>query len=139
MGYVSEYKTRIIEGELRCKELSHYLETIKVRKCVWLSEDASGIIAKVEFDPKTIQMVGIVLPINSNTGMPISFTYLSRTIDEIETSMKKEKSSYIYIVMAQPLKEGIPPFILQMFGTNNKFNAQQVLNRWKLTVAELER
>lgn len=53
--------------------------------------------------------------------------------------MKKQTTSLVYIVMAQPLQTGIPPFVLQIFGTNNKFNSQHILNRWKFTVAELKR
>lgn len=139
MNYISLFKTKIIEGELRCKELTHYLETLEVKKCVWLSEDASGIISKVEFDSKSNQMVGLVLPMNSSTGMPMPFTHLARTTEEIEKNMKKDKSSLVYVVMAQPLKKGVPPFLLQIFGTNNKFTAQNVLLRWKYTVDELRR
>lgn len=112
---------------------------IEGKKCVWLSEDASGIISKVEFDSKSNQMVGLVLPMNTITGMPMPFTHLARTTEEIEKNMKKDKPSLVYVVMAQPLKKGVPPFLLQIFGTNNKFTAQNVLLRWKYTVDELRR
>lgn len=139
MSYVNQNKTQIIEGELRCKELNHYLESLKLQKYVWLSEDASGIVAKVEFDPKTNQMIGLVLPIDSKSGLPISFTYLARNAEEIYKNMKCNKSSYVYIVVAQPLAEHVPPFILQIFGTDSKFNTQQILLRWKTIVNELQR
>lgn len=41
--------------------------------------------------------------------------------------------------MAQPLIEHAPPFVLQVFGTDNKFKSQDVLLRWKETVEELKR
>lgn len=119
--------------------MNHYLETLKLNKCIWLSEDASGILAKIEHDPGTNQMVGISLPINSKTGLPVPFSYLARSADEIKLNMNKEKSSYVYVMMAQPLKENVPPFVLQIFGTNNKFTAKDVLRRWKHTVNELQR
>lgn len=139
MGYISQHKPRIIEGELRCKELNTYLENLKLEKHVWLSEDATGLVAKVEFDPTTSQMVGLVLPMDQITGMPTAFTYLARSADEIQTNMQKKKSSLVYIVLAQPLKTGVPPFILQIYGTDNKFTTQNVLLRWKHTICELER
>lgn len=84
-------------------------------------------------------MIGIVLPINSNTGMPIAFTYLAQNADEIRSNMQKSKSSAVYIVMAQPLALNVPPFFLQLFGTDNKFKSSQVLSRWKHTIEELKR
>lgn len=139
VGYISQYKTRIVEGELRCKELVKYLETLNSKMFVWLSEDASGVVAKVEFDSKSNQMVGLVLPLNTNTGMPIPFSFMARSADEIQTNMKKNKSSLVYIIMAKLLMKNTPPFILQLFGTNNRFNSHDVLNRWKYTVEELNR
>lgn len=139
MGYINEHKPRIIEGELRCKELGSYLEALELEEYVWISEDGSGIITRVEFDPKTNQMVGLVLPVNSLTGMPVPFTFNARNADEIQENMKKKKSSHVYLVMAQPLKKGVPPFILQLFGTDNKFSSQNVHFRWNYTIKELNR
>lgn len=138
-GYINQNKPRIIEGQLRCEELNAYLEGLKLDKYVWLSEDATGIVAKVEFDPKTNQMVGLVLPMDPGTGMPAAFTYLARNVDEIQKNMQKMKSSYVYIVLAQPLRKGVPPFILAVFGSDNKFTTRNVLSRWKHEIIELER
>lgn len=138
-AYINQNKPRIIEGQLRCEELNAYLDGLKLDKYVWISEDASGIINKIEFDPNTNQMVGLVLPMTRNTGMPIAYTYLARSSEEIEKNMKKKMSSSAYIVMAQPLKRGVPPFILQLYGTDNTFTTQNVLLRWKHTIKELER
>lgn len=137
--HINENKPRIIEGEIRSKALSNYLEVLNLEKYVWLSEDGSGIVEKVEFDPNTNQMVGLVLPIDPLTGNPIPFTYLARDADEIRSNMQKSTSAYVYIVMAQPLANNAPPFILQIFGTDNKFKTQNVLYRWKYTIEELGR
>lgn len=124
---------------MRCSQLKSYLEVLKLPLRVWLSEDATSIVSKIEFDPHTSQMIGIVLPMNTSTGMPIAFQNLARNVEEIQLNMKKNKSNYVYIVMAQPLALNVPPFIIQMFGTNNKFNTKQVLLRWKYTIEELKR
>lgn len=139
MSYINQRKSKIVEGELGSKELSLYLEGFHQRKCVWLSEDATGIVGKIEFDPSTNQMVGLVLPINSSTGMPMTHTYLARDVNEIQKNMKQNKSMYAYVVMAQPLDRNIPPFPLQIFGSDNKFTTQNVLSRWQHTVEDLER
>lgn len=39
--------------------------------------------------------------------------------------------------MAQALDEKVPPFLLQMYGTNGSFTACDVIRRWKYTKAEL--
>lgn len=96
-------------------------------------------MAKVEFDKKTNQMVGLVLPMDKKTGMPIAFTYLARSADEIQENMQKNTSSLVYLVLAQPLKKNVPPFILQIFGTDNKFASQNVFLRWNHTVNMLKR
>lgn len=109
---------------------------------VWLSEDATGILPKIEYDTATSQLIGQVLPIDKKTGVPISKTYLARSHGEIEmhvTNASCAKSTMAYIIVAQPLDEKAPPFILSINGTDNKFKTDQVLNRWKFTQAELER
>lgn len=106
---------------------------------MWLSEDATGIVAKVEFDPMTNQMIGLVLPMDPSTGMPTAFTYLARDAHEIQTNMQRKQSSLLYMVLAQPLKKGVPPFVLQIYGTDNKFTTQNTLLRWKHTINELAR
>lgn len=139
MGYINQHKPKVIEGELRIKELEHYLDSLNLEKYVWLSEDATAIVSKVEFDPKTNQMIGLVLPINSENGMPIPFTYLASSEEDIRNNMKCSTSTIVYIVMAQPIMKNVPAFVLQLFGSDNKFTTQNVLLRWKHTKAELEK
>lgn len=139
VSYISQHKPRIIEGELRCKQLGEYLDHLKLSKHVWLCEDASGINAKAEFDPKTNQLVGLVLPLHSDSGMPKTFTYMAKNAEDIHKYLQKPKSTLVYTLLAQPIKERAPPFILQIFGTDNKFRTVDVINRWKSTVEELEK
>lgn len=53
--------------------------------------------------------------------------------------MKHNKSTLVYIIMAVPLKEGVAPFILQLFGTDNKFKTIDVIKRWNHTIELLKR
>lgn len=138
-NYINQNKSTIIEGKLRCEELKTYLDGLELPKLVWLSEDATGIVVNVAFEPNSNQMVGLVLPINQNTGMPASFTFLARNADEIQENMRKNKATLVYLVLAQPMKKGVPPYILQLFGTDNKFKTPNVHLRWKHTIIELKR
>lgn len=108
-------------------------------KTVWISEDGTGIVQRVQYDSSTDQLIGLVLPINSLTGMPIPFSFPASSVQNIEEFMKKEQAKIVYVVMAQSLKENVPPFILQIFGTNNRFTANMVTQRQKYTVQELKK
>lgn len=139
VGYISKSKSKIIEGQLRVQELSEYLERLKMPKKIWICEDASGINAKVEYDPSSDQLVGNVLPLNSTTGMPISFSFLARSAEDIEKHAKAPLSTLVYVVLALPLMPNVPPFVLQIYGTNNKFTSADVKQRWNHTVGALQK
>lgn len=137
--YINEDKQKVVEGELRITELSEYLKKLNAPRKVWLSEDGTGIVPKIEYDQVSNQLTGLVLPISQITGMPISGSFLARSNNEIARHMNKPMSTHIYIVMAQPLKENVPPFLLLVFGTDNKFKSISVLQRWKFIRLELEK
>lgn len=137
---IHEGKSKIIEGELRCKELSEYLDKHNAPREVWISEDASGIVAKVMYDSTTNQIVGLVLPTNKNTGMPETFSFTPQSAIDIDQQIKENpQSTLVYLVMAQPLMDNVPPFILQIFGSDNRFTSKNVLLRWKHTKDQLSR
>lgn len=69
---INDQKSRVIEGELRCGHLATFLDAHKTEKVVWLSEDATALASKINYDPITNQLVGIILPTNGN-GCPIPF------------------------------------------------------------------
>lgn len=106
---------------------------------MWLCEDGSGINASMKFDPVTNQIIGAVLPINQISGIPESFVFNAKTAAEMQRISSKPVSTIVYIVLAQPLVENAPPFVLQVFGTDNKFKSIDVINRWSHTIHELEK
>lgn len=130
VNYISQNKPRILEGEIRAKELSDYLDALGLHKYVWISEDGTGIVSKIQHDPYTNQLVGLVLPFDSKTGIPVAFTYVASSAEEIQKLVGHDISTHVYLVLAQSIVEGVPPFILQIFGTNNKFTAEDVMKRW---------
>lgn len=108
-------------------------------KQIFVCEDASGIISKVTYDSVTNQLIGVLLPLNTNNGMPKILSFKAESAEQISEIMKLPRSSLVYIVVAQPLVRNATPYILQAFGTNNTFRTQDVLNRWKHTLAELQK
>lgn len=137
--YIGMKKNYLVEGSLRCEELKNYLNKIGAPKEIWLSEDGTRIVQRATYDMRSNKIVGINLPINGLTGMPITESYLARTLSEISSHMENELSSTVYVVMAQPIKPKSAPFVLQLFGTNNTFTAQNVLDRWDYTLQELKK
>lgn len=125
--HIQNDKTTIVEGELRCRELAEHLERVKAPKYVFLSEDASGLVKNVVYDPKTNQLIGLVLPINSENGMPRKFSFIATSETMINQLMQMKQSSLLYVVIAQPLYENSEPFILQLFGTDNTFKKDDVI------------
>lgn len=73
----------VVEGVLRCEELKKYLVDNNLPLFVWLSEDATRINGRIQYDSNTNQLIGFVLPFDSN-GMPISSVYMARSASEIE-------------------------------------------------------
>lgn len=124
---------------MRCEELKTFLRKIGAPNEVWLSEDASGIVRRPVYDVNSNKLVGINLPINELTGMPITTSYVARTLSDMANHLKNPLSSLVYIVMAQPVKAKCPPFVLMLYGTDNKFKTTNVLDRWTYTIRELKK
>lgn len=83
--------------------------------------------------------MGLKLPINAKTGMPVPFTFLANTMDDIQTYSQKPLSKLVYVVPAFPLKPGAPAFVLQVYGTDNTLTAENVIQRWNHTIQELKK
>lgn len=82
--YLHDNGPEMIEGVLRCSQLKQYLTDRNLPMTVWVSEDGTRITGRLQYDPGTNQIVGLVLPLESN-GMPKSKTFLAtspRTMQE---------------------------------------------------------
>lgn len=66
-----------------------------------LSEDATRMIEKVQYDPNTNQLIGFVLPINSDNGLPIPFQFPARNANEILSRFSNGNavSSFLNVVV----------------------------------------
>lgn len=143
--FIKKTESNLIEGVLRSKELSNYLSALKLPRVVALSEDATRINNRIQYDSRSNQLVGFILPMDAN-GMPVVGHNQARSASEIEscfydleTRQEKKKSSYINVVMAQPIVQGIPAFCILLFGTDAKYGSVHIQKRWKFISEELEK
>lgn len=137
--FVGRTHHNIIEGQLRCDELLAYLKNRNLPLIVSLSEDATRVINRVQYDSSTNQLIGFVLPTDQN-GLPIPFFYKARSTNEIVDHFSRQIpiSGYINTVMAKPFG-GAPSFCLLIYGSDGKYTAIDVSNRWKFITAELKK
>lgn len=136
--HLHDTHTRIIEGELRIGALKEFLKRTKSPPVVWLSEDATRIISKLQIDPSTGNMIGILLDKDDDTGMPITF---QKSLDSVQNLKDLLENSCLTmnatVLMARPLKNGSPPFCLMVTGCDNKFTASSVTKRKKYILDQL--
>lgn len=71
--------------------------------------------------------------------MPQIMSFKAESADKMKEYLGRPLSNLVYIVVAQPLKEKTPPYILQIFGTDNKFKNTDVSKRWEHTISELKK
>ena len=130
-----DYKT-FIEGDFRFEDLLDHLNSFNAAKIVTIGEDATRIIGRVEYDSDTNKLVGFVLPCNSS-GLPLCDTYIVNSFQSIEEAFAAGcLAKYAFVYMVKPLCHDAPAFCLGCLGTNNRFDADLVLKRWKYIVQE---
>jgi hypothetical protein len=70
------------------------------------SEDATRIVSRVEFDPTTNQLVGLVAPLNDN-GLPIKHHFPAEKASAIVEYFKRfPKANNAIVIMVQSLSIG---------------------------------
>lgn len=129
--YISETNDHVSEGVLRSIELLDYLKTRNLPFVVSLSEDATRISGRIQYDSKSNEIIGFVLPINKQTGMPIAHSFPARNAEEIFSHFKGGNSvaHFVNVVMAQPLADA-PAFCVLVYGSDSKYSAEDVINRY---------
>lgn len=128
----------MIEGCLRTNELLLYLTERGLELAVALSEDATRISGRIEYDHRTNQISGFVLPINKDTGMPITYSFPARNRDEILKYFANNTTTahFVNVIMARPLAN-YPPFCLLLYSSDGIYTSEDVDRRWMHIVAEL--
>lgn len=139
MRSIKDNGNHVIEGELNFTGLSNFLTKHNLPRCVWMSEDATGITGRIQYDPTTNQIIGFVLPVNK-FGLPIVNSYPATTAEVIKEYFETKKAStLLYIIMMQPLQENAPPFCFSLYGTDNIFKTSDVIRRWNYIFDEAKK
>lgn len=72
-----------------------------------------------------------VLPCN-DAGLPLTDTFQATSFAAIERMFaSNELAKYAYAYGAQPVRLNVPAFCFACMGSNNRFTAEDVLQRWK--------
>lgn len=144
--YIADYRVDATEGELRSKQLAEFIDKQNISTFVHLSEDATKISGRVQYDSRSNKIIGCVLRIDSQTGMPvmqgneaISARSIENCFYDVHSKQQKPQSSYVNVIMAQSLTQASPPFCLMLFGTDGTFTKEVVFNRWKYITDELKK
>lgn len=137
--YIHKSHHRVSEGVLRDDELLLFLESRGLPLYVSLSEDATRIEGKIQYDHFNNQLIGFVLPTNRETGMPIPFVYKARSAEEIVGHFLSAKIAHsVNTVMVQPIGNATP-FCLLVYGTGGSYNAVDVSKRWEYITHRLKK
>lgn len=136
--FIRQTKDVLIEGQLRLQELLTYLQDRSLPLVVSLSEDATRIDGRPQYDSKTNEILGFVLPLDEN-GMPVPHSFPARNAIEIFGHFKtQETAHFVNVVMAQPMGN-FAPFCLLLFASNSKYTARDVYSRWNYITNELKK
>lgn len=120
-----------IEGHLAVKELSNYLKRRNLPPLVALSEDATRVTSRIQYDSKKNEVIGFVLPVNVENCMPLTHKFKARNASEIcrHFNGSNDPAQSANVIMAQPVGN-CPPFCLLLFGTNGQYTAEDIAIRW---------
>lgn len=143
--FIHSTKSRIREGSIRAEGLLKYLNERNLPLFVSLCEDATSVNGRLQYDSFWDEVIGGVLPLNSN-GMPRVGFFEASTASQIESSIidlstgeERQPAHVVNVLMAQPIVRNMPPFCLSLFGSNNSYNATDVINRWNHISQELRK
>lgn len=116
------------------------MEERGLEKVVSISEDATRIVGRIQYDSSTNQIVGFTLPLDPKNGMPIPFSFSAYDASVIIDHFAKNNSisAFFNVMMAQPIgSKYSPPFCLLIYGSDNKFTSHDVCKRWEYVTREL--
>ena len=129
----------ITECVFRWKEVKEKLIKRNLPLKVTASEDGTVVTGRVQYDFKSNQIVGFVPALDSD-GLPLVGSFPATSGQEILHHFKFGAVSRIaYVIMVRPLAVISAPICLALFGTDNKFDYRQVLQRWKWMSKEAEK
>ena len=71
------------EGEFRFDQLLNHINSYKCARVIVIGEDATRLVARIDYDPETNRLVGFVLPVGKD-GLPIIDGHLAISFQSIK-------------------------------------------------------
>lgn len=126
----------IKEGEFLFDKLLAHLDAYNAPRIISVSEDATRVVSRIDYDGKSDSIVGFVLPLGASS-LPEHGYFDATSFERIEQMFStSKKSTNAYVYMAQAMSLTVPPFCLAVIGTDNCFDATVVLNRWRYIIQQ---
>ncbi|CAF4929660.1 unnamed protein product [Rotaria socialis] len=128
-------KKYFIEGEFQYERFNEFIE-LSDCKYAFCGEDSTSVVSKVCYDSRSNSFVGFPLPLKD--GFPCSRYFPTNSFGELEQWYEKIDKSFlinVHVIQAVcPSNRTSPsPFLLAAYGTNSKYTARDILNRWSKT------
>lgn len=138
--HLKQNTVQITEGKIDAKGLKQYLLRNEFPLAVVvLCEDATKIAAALEYDYISDSVRGLVSPLDEH-GLPNTDLFTATSAYKMAEDIEKYPvGNHAYVQLALPLANNASPYVLFHTCSDNKFEAKDVLNRWKHTEYLLER
>lgn len=132
LRYIDNTQDKIIEENFRFKELRIFLVKRHLPLQIWISEDATRITRKIEYNKYSNKLVGFVLPLKN--GCPQTDICLAKPAKVMVDYYRdyynsSTKVNYAYVIMAQSIDDSAPSFCVSIFGTDSRFTHKDVIKR----------
>ena len=97
---------------------------------MWISEDATAITQKTEYDPNTRRVIGNTYRYNKSTGIPIITPSIVRSAKDVKSQAHcSQQATDLNVVMAVSLSPNAVPICLLVYGTGKSFNSEIYASR----------
>ncbi|CAF3114935.1 unnamed protein product [Rotaria socialis] len=121
-----------VEGEFQYEHLKDFIDMLDC-KYAFCGEDSTSVVPKVSYDSRSNSFVGFTLPLNN--GFPSSRYFTTNSFGKLETWFEEVDKSFlinVHVIQAVcSIDQTSPsPFLLAAYGTNSKYTAQDILERW---------
>jgi hypothetical protein len=119
---------KMVECEFRFHLLKEYSRSSN-SNYIFVAEDATRSIPCVDYDASSNTFIGFSSPLIN--GLPQSSFFRTESFDDLKDWFDNtDRSKFINLYMAKSLTPSVPPIILSAYGSNNKFEAIDVIKRW---------
>lgn len=124
-----------VEAHFRFNETKTYLNSIQCQ-FVFISEDCSAIIPKIEYDSTFNSFNGFVTPLSQ--GIPIENAFQFNSFEQLKAAIDiTPRANLVNVHLVQPIYDNTlslvpPPIVLSTYGTDNKLTSIDILKRWTM-------